>query len=192
MDFAGKTLVILLTAACVMFMAWTVGIYATHQPWNKMVTENTPGKPLGLAAQVAKERAENQVKKDRLLGLQGAITAETQARRIRVTQLEQERVALDKKLQDLLRKRKELNEASQMAADMLKQTEVAVLEKRATLKGLQEERDNELEARKQNLDKAVRVTADITELNIELSRVETRFLQLSEQLKKLQEVVGQN
>ena len=192
MDFAGKTLVILLTAACVMFMAWTVGIYATHQPWNKMVTENTPGKPLGLAAQLDKERAENQVKKDRLLGLQGAITAETQARRIRVTQLEQERVALDKKLQDLLRKRKELNEASQMAADMLKQTEVAVLEKRATLKGLQEERDNELEARKQNLDKAVRVTADITELNIELSRVETRFLQLSEQLKKLQEVVGQN
>ena len=54
MNLVGKIFVVLILVMSVLFMAFAMAVYATHQNWRDVVVNEqaTPDKPLGLAPQL--------------------------------------------------------------------------------------------------------------------------------------------
>lgn len=183
-DFVGKSLVVLITALCLTFMAWSVGLYMTHQPWREMVTQDLPGHT-ALTKQLETARAENTKQRDVLGALQFDIRAERTARLNRLTQLEAERVVLEKQLTEMVRRRSELSAEAQKTADDLKANEDVLEGKQKELKETLEQREQVIRDRERDFAKSKTVTAEAAELNVELGRLQKRHAQLVEQLKQL-------
>ncbi len=100
MTFLGKIFTVLIFVMSVVFMSFSVMVFATHKNWKMLVTNDTASEKydLGLVHQLARLHETNSNLRNELDGLSNQLAVEQAARRHRIAVLETKR----QELQDLL------------------------------------------------------------------------------------------
>ena len=106
MNLVGKIFIVLIFVMSLLWMGFSVAVYATHKNWKEVVEnpEATPGKPLGLKPQLDRQKEHNEELKTQADKLANELAAEQAAKRQSLTKLETEK-------QDLQRQRDDLEKA---------------------------------------------------------------------------------
>lgn len=191
-SFIGKLFVVLLTVACLVFGTFAVMIYATHQDWRGMVDNATeaPGKPLGLRPQLEKLEQQNRDLSNELSLINEEISAAKKARQERLSELEHARVGHEQKLADFLKQRADLAQIAEDQGKKMQELQKTIVDKKALLKKIQDDRDAALAARDAAFNKARQQTVEVNFSQVELDRLKTRSEPLSKQLEKLKEITA--
>jgi len=146
MNLVGKIFVLLILVMSVVFMAFSVMVYATHKNWREVI-EGAPGQT-GLKAQLSD--AKNQVGnlQNQLKKLQEDTQTETQARTTRLAQLQTDfsnlktdRDTLVNQLADLNTRTREALEDGKIAQDMLDEKLKEIDRLRTEIQQAHEDRD---------------------------------------------------
>jgi len=82
MNLIGKIFIVLILVMSVLFMAFAMAVYATHQNWREAVVNEQPApdKPLGYKLQLANEKARTKELSDQVEKLKQQYDAERAAR----------------------------------------------------------------------------------------------------------------
>ncbi len=84
MNLVGKIFVVLILVMSLVFMSFSVVVYATHNNWREVAfrpeSEAGPGRPLGLAHLVKTVEAQIQELRDQKAAVEGDLAAERKAR----------------------------------------------------------------------------------------------------------------
>jgi predicted nucleic acid-binding Zn-ribbon protein len=96
MNLVGKIFIVLILVMALLWMGFSVAVYATHRNWKEFVenTEESADKPLGLRPQLERQKAENKELVSQRDKLDRELTAETAARSAALTKLEAEKRSL--------------------------------------------------------------------------------------------------
>ena len=100
MTFLGKIFTVLIFVMSVVFMSFSVMVFATHKNWKMLVTNDTPTEKydLGLVHQLAHLHETNTNLRNELDGLSNQLAVEQAARRHRIAVLETKRSELEQLL----------------------------------------------------------------------------------------------
>jgi uncharacterized protein YlxW (UPF0749 family) len=101
MTFLGKIFTVLIFVMSVVFMSFSVMVFATHKNWKMLVTNDTPSEKydLGLVHQLAHLNETNNSLRNELDGLNNQLAVEQAARRHRIGALEEKRLKLEEALE---------------------------------------------------------------------------------------------
>lgn len=182
MNLLGRIFIVLILVMSLLFLGFSVAVYATHKNWKAIVLrpreEAKQGQPAGLKWQLQDERAKVTALQDQLKKLQQATQTEDQALRVRLGQLETDKTVLQKERDQLLNEQAGLKEgerraveAAQVAQDTLK-TKLEEIDKlRSDLAQAYEDRDSRFK-------EAVALTDKVHEQETKLARLnsETQIL----------------
>ncbi len=141
MTFIGKIFTVAILVMSVVFMSFSVVVFATHKNWKMLVTNDTASDEyqLGLVHQLANLRETNNTLRNDLDGFKNQLAVEQAARRHRIgvleTKLDDVRVSLSAKEADL----RLLQAAEGEAAEALKLAELTVSSLRGEVQGLRDE-----------------------------------------------------
>src|SRR5262245_22627459 len=97
MNLVGKILVVLIFVLSLVFMAWTVMGYATHQNWMEEITRTDANRP-GYKKRLDDARAQNERLTKERDEARDQLEAERAARRQTLAKLETEKQALQTEL----------------------------------------------------------------------------------------------
>ena len=125
MNLVGKIFIVLIFVMCLLWMGFSVAVYATHQNWKEVVEHPEEG----LRFKVEREKERNEELKDQRQKLEAELIAEKAARRQGLSKLEMVNAELKRQLaeqdRDLDNERQKATEA--LADLKATQEEVAVL-----------------------------------------------------------------
>ncbi len=94
MNALGKLFVVLILVMSIIFMSFSMMVYATHKNWYEIVLNQEPGKPKGLKFQVQELRQQNQELKNRLDSLKQEFEQQLAAKTQALAKLEAQRQVL--------------------------------------------------------------------------------------------------
>jgi len=174
MNLVGKILVMLVLVMSLVFMAFAVAVYGTHQNWKKAATDVEVKRKSAVAelqkAQEEKTALETEIQKERAAVRQSLGKLETEKNELQV-----ERDALGKERDALMIKDKEavaaLDSAQQNLAKLTKEVEGL----RGEIRDAQGQRDK-------HFSRVVELTDQIHQTQGELKRLEERRVQLAAQV----------
>lgn len=181
MNLIGKIFVVLIFAMSLVFMAFSVAVYGTHQNWKKLATD------LEVKRKAAVEDA--QKKEDEKNALAAEIEKEKNAHVQAVGKLETEKNELQTQRDELVKQRDALmvKDKDAVAALDSAQQNLARLTKeveglRTDIRGAQGDRDK-------HFARVVELTDQIHQAQGELKRLEERRIQLAAQLAQANQVL---
>jgi chemotaxis protein histidine kinase CheA len=98
MNLVGKIFIVLILVMALLWMGFSVAVYATHRNWKEVVEnpEATAGKPLGLKLQVDRQKERNEELKAQVTKLTNELAAEKAAKRQSLQKLETEKADLER------------------------------------------------------------------------------------------------
>lgn len=130
MNLLGKIFVVLILVMSLVFLGFSVAVYATHKNWKAVIfrpqTDVKPGEALGLKPQLDEAKAKIANLQAQLAKLQQSVQTEDQARRAQLAKLETSRAELKKEydqqvleLAGLKEGERKAVEAAQVAQELL-------------------------------------------------------------------------
>jgi superfamily II RNA helicase len=186
MNLLGRIFVVLILVMSLVFLGFSVAVYATHKNWKAVVLrpreEAKQGQPPGLKFQLEDERNRANQLQDQLKKLKEATQTEDQALRQRLGQLETDKTVLQKERDQLLNEQAGLKEGERRAveaAQVAQETLEARLEEsrklRSDLAKAYEDRDSRFK-------ESVELTDKLHEAETKLARLESNTQMLVRQV----------
>lgn len=186
MNLLGRIFVVLILVMSLLFLGFSVAVYATHKNWKAVALrpreEAKPGQPAGLKYQLEDERAKVKALQDQLAKLQQAVQTEDQARRAQLAKLETSRAELKKEydqqvleLAGLKEGERRAVEAAQVAQEMLDNKMKEIDQLRSDIAQAYEDRDTRFK-------EAVALTDKLHEAEGELARLQSNTQMLVRQV----------
>lgn len=191
MTLVGKIFTVLIFVMSILFMAFTLAVYATHQNWREIVMgdASNAAAPLGLVAQLENKEKYNQQLRDQKATLEGELAAEKKAYDQVRSKLESEYKVLSDNHTDLIGRHDLLTTAHRetaaavgLAHDSLKKARTAVAKLRKDILDAQNKRDV---AKKES----IKLTEENHAVMAELQRLKKRQVTLSADKAKAMEVL---
>jgi hypothetical protein len=141
MTFIGKIFTVAILVMSVVFMSFSVVVFATHKNWKMLVTNDTPTEKydLGLVHQLANLKETNTTLRDELDSIKNQLAVEQAARRHRIGVLETKLAESESRLSDKEAELRALQAAEGEAAEALKLAELTVSSLRGEVQGLRDE-----------------------------------------------------
>ncbi|HEX5442280.1 MAG TPA: hypothetical protein VFW87_00565 [Pirellulales bacterium] len=146
MNLVGKIFVVLIFVMSLVFMGFSVVVYATHKNWQEVI-DGSQGRP-GLKAQLSDAKAQVNDLQSQLKKLQEDTQTETQARTTRLAQLQTDysnlktdRDTLVNQLAGLTTQTREALESGKIAQDMLDEKLKEIDRLRTEIQQAHEDRD---------------------------------------------------
>lgn len=142
MTLLGKIFTVLILIMSVLFMGFSVVVYATHRNWKMLVDNPTPTEKfnkLGLKQQLEQKVAENESLKLERTKLKSSLAAEQAARRHVLGGLETKLAETERLLADKEKQRSDLDAIATESAAALKTAQITVDGLRKEVAGLRDE-----------------------------------------------------
>lgn len=131
MNLVGKIFIVLIFVMCLVWMGFSVAVYATHKNWKEIVEDPENG----LKFQVDRANEDNEELKDQKAKLESELAAEKAARRQVLAKLEMANAELKRQL---VEQERDLNNEKQKATEALarlRDTEAEIAELRIDILG---------------------------------------------------------
>ena len=194
MTLLGKIFTVLVLVMSILFMSFSIVVYATHRNWKLVVDNATPTAehPLGLRQQVTQQRETNEQLRGELERAKDALAAEQAARRFALASL---RTKLDDATQKRIEKEKELAELQASHRTLVTAHDSAVSELgKATreVERLRDEYRQTREDRDEQFAEVVRLTDELNRLEGTRRSLEERRAQLLAQNSAMKAVLTAN
>jgi len=159
MTLLGKIFTMLILCMSVLFMAFSIAVYATHKNWKLLVTnEDTQKGPLGLVQQLEQLTETNKSLRTEMDALQNQLDLERAARRHAIGALETKLAETQQRLTDKEAELRALQATEGEAAEALKVAEQTVAALRSEVMQLRNEIRIAQQDRDQQFEKVVRLT----------------------------------
>ncbi len=141
MTFIGKIFTVAILVMSVVFMSFSVVVFATHKNWKMLVTNDTPTEKysLGLKQQLENLKETNNTLRTELDNIKNQLAVEQAARRHRIGVLETKLAESESRLSDKEAELRALQAAEGEAAEALKLAELTVSSLRNEVQGLRDE-----------------------------------------------------
>ena len=205
MNLVGKIFVVLIFVMAVLWMGFSVAVYATHKNWREVVEnpEAKEGKPLGLKPQLERQKEHNEELKNQVDKLTRELDAQKAARRQALNKLEAEKRNLEDQRDRQDAQLATAVEAQNDALAELKRTQ----EKEASLRleiaggtapdgtqvvGLREEIRQAQADRDQAVDVLAKQTEQLHQARNEVQSLRERLATLTEDYGKAKEVLDKH
>ncbi|HET6880620.1 MAG TPA: hypothetical protein VFI31_10720 [Pirellulales bacterium] len=121
MNLLGRIFVVLILVMSLLFLGFSVAVYATHKSWKDVVLrpreQAKPGKPAGLKFQLEDEKAKVKALQDQLAKFKEAEQTEDQSRRAQLGKLETDKSVVQKERDQLLLELAGLKEGERRAVE---------------------------------------------------------------------------
>ena len=188
MTLVGKIFTVLIFVMSVVFMSFTVAVYATHKNWRDIVINGTDTER-PLVEQLEQKEKRNQQLRDQQARLEAELTAQKKAYEQGLGKLESEYDRLKANHESLVERQKDLLTSQREA--------IAALDTaHKTLESLRKENSGltaDIFAAEKAKDEAFKEVVRLTEANhaavSELERVKKRQVELAQDLAKVREVL---
>ena len=205
MNLVGKIFIVLIFLMSVLWMGFSVAVYATHKNWMEVVEnpEATAEKPLGLRLQVQRQKERNQEVKDQLDKITAELAAEKAAKRQALSKLETENAELQRQRDDQDKRVAALVQSEADALAQLKATQEAEAALRVEIAGgaapdgsqvtgLREEIRVAQADRDKYFDEVVKLTDQLHQAANEYRSLRDRVVTLTADLAAANEVLRKN
>lgn len=194
MNLVGKIMIVLILIMSMVFMAFSVAVYATHKSWMEMVMrpreKAAGGLPVGLRFQIADQKDENQKLQDKLTKLQEELARELSAKAQAIAKLEEARAAWTAEVTQLRADNAKLEEANKTQLASLTTTTTTLETLTKEVEGLRDEIRVAQDDRDQNFKKVITLTDQVQQTQGELKRLEERSVQLVTQVAAQKKVLN--
>ena len=186
MNLLGRIFVVLILVMSLLFLGFSLAVYATHKNWKAVVLrpreEAKPGQPAGLKWQLEDERAKVKALQDQLAKLQQAVQTEDQARRAQLAKLETTRAELKKEYDQQLLELAGLKEGERRAVEAAQVAQETLDNKLKQIDELQENIKTAYEDRDSKFKESVALTDKLHEAEGELARLKSNTQTLVRQV----------
>lgn len=186
MNLIGKIFVVLILVMSVLFMAFAMAVYATHENWRERVLNEQPApdKPLGLALQLRNEQARNKELNDQSEKLKQQYDAEKAAKLQAVTKLENELEVAKEELKKLEAKQAELEKTKREAEAAMNSTQTNATDYRKELESQRKTMQEAQKDRDVHFKEVVRLTDQLNQAANEKDLLKKRTDELAKDLAK--------
>lgn len=189
MNWLGKIFVVLILVFSLVFMSLAVAVYATHKNWHDVVKNTEPGKPLGLESQLRAAQTTNDELNQKLAALEQKLQSEEASRREAIAKLENEKVQLVEQVTGLQTKEDQLVESERKAVATMEATQQTLVALRDEVDKLRQEIRTVQAEKEDNFQQVVKLTDELHQSQSELTRLNERSLQLTEQVARQKTVL---
>ena len=191
MNLVGKIFIVLIFVMSLVWMGFSVAVYATHQNWMNVVEnpEATAAVPLGLRYQVQKQKDANTELKDKLDKTSEQLAAEKAAKRQALTKLETEKAELERQRDEQQKEIATLVQSETDAVAALQATQEAEKALRDDVVALRDEIKKAQEDRDTYFDQVVTLTDQLHQGANEYRTLRSRVDTLAADLAKANEVL---
>jgi predicted nuclease with TOPRIM domain len=191
MNLVGKIFIVLILIMSVVFMAFSITVYATHKNWREAITnENaTPDKPLGLAKQLQDAQKKNKELEDQKEKLTQQYNFEKAAKVQAVVKLETELGEMQKELKALELKAAELDKAKRTAEAAMNSTQTNATSFRTELESQRKTIREAQQDREKHFNEVVRLTDELNQAVNEREALKKRTDELAKDLAKADKVL---
>ncbi|MBX7164992.1 MAG: hypothetical protein K1X74_01465 [Pirellulales bacterium] len=181
MNLLGKVFVILILVMSLIFMAFAVGVYATHQNWYVQVKKTQ--------SELQAANTDKQQLTQQLANLTEQLDSELAARREAVAKLETEKEQILQQVRGLQQKEDQLVEGERRAVAAMETTQQSLAALRGEVDALRQSIRQTQTEKEENFQQVVKLTDELNQAQTELSRVNERNLQLTEQTARMKTVL---
>ncbi len=191
MNLVGKIFIVLIFVMSLVWMGFSVAVYATHQNWRNVVEnpEATAAMPLGLRHQVQQQKDENEELKTKLDKASEQLDTEKAAKRQALTKLETEKAELERQRDEQQKEIATLVQSETDAIAALQATQEAEKALRDDVVSLREEIKKAQEDRDNFFDQVVTLTDQLHQAANEYKSLKSRVDTLAADLAKANEVL---
>lgn len=192
MNLLGKIFVVLILVMSLLFLGFSVAVYATHKNWKAVVLrprdQVKPGEPVGLKYELEDARAKAKELQDQLTKLQQATQTEDNSRRAQLARLETAKAELKKEYDLMVEQLAKLTEGQRRATEAAQVAQALLDEKLKEIDGLRQEIAETHEARDTAFKQSVALTDKLHEAEGELSRLIASSQGLAKQMAQMRSV----
>lgn len=195
MNLLGKIFVGLILVLSVVFMGFSVAVYATHKNWYDAIYRKAPGphgEPIGLQIQLDEKKKQYENLQAQFNSLQAELATEKAMRRQQLAKLQDEKSTLDKEYNRLAQQEADLIQREKDAAANVKTAQATLDSKLQEIDLLRKEIDDARQARDDRFQEVVKLTDDLHQAEGEAARLKERSLYLGEQIAKANNVLMRN
>lgn len=189
MNTLGKLLVLAILIMSLVFMSFAMLVYSTHRNWRELVTNDKPGKPLGLQRQLADLRNKNNELQGQLETVNKEIADERGAHQKALAELQTTLTALkqeyDKQVAEhagLVESERQAVAATEAAHKTLEALRGEVTKIRGDILTVQKEKEDEF-------NRAVKLSDDLNQSKAAADLLKKRNVQLTDQLAQAKAVL---
>jgi len=182
MTLVGKIMIVLILIMSMVFMSFTVAVYATHKNWKETA--------LGLKTQIQAEKDKTVKLEEKLNTLQQDLTRELNAKTQAMAKLEEARTTWDTEIKTAKEANAKLEETNKTQLATLETTHRSLEAQTTEVTGLREEIRLAQDERDQNFKKVIALTDQVQQTQGELKRLEERRVQLVGQVAAQKKVLN--
>lgn len=180
MNLLGKIFVVLITVMSLVFMAFSVMVYATHKNWMAIVNgSQQPGAPPGLKQQLTEAKAKADNLQAQLNKLKTEVDSETAARRAQQAKLQSELTDVTKERDQLIIKEAALTQENRQALEATQQAQKMLDAKIAEIGALRDQIAKAYSDRDARFDDLVKLTDEYNQAVNERERLKANTMELT-------------
>lgn len=186
MNLLGRIFIVLILVMSLLFLGFSVAVYATHKNWKAVVLrprdEAKSGQPAGLKFQLEDARAKATALEDQLKKLQQQTQTEDQALRVRLGQLETDKTVLQKERDQLLNEQAGLKEGERRAVEAAQVAQETLDARLKEIDQLRTDLTQAYEDRDSRFKESVALTDKLHEAEAKLARLNSNTQMLVRQV----------
>ncbi|HET6880621.1 MAG TPA: hypothetical protein VFI31_10725 [Pirellulales bacterium] len=187
MTLFGKSLVVAILTMSLLFLGFSVAVWATHVNWQIMVLrkreEAKPGQPAGLKYQLEDARKIVTEEKAQFDKLQLAIQTEEPARRAQLAKLETMRAALKAEYDQMVSALGGLKESERNSVEAAQKAQEELANKLQEIDELQKQTEDAYAERDSRFKESIALTDKLHEAEDELARLKSNAKMLKRQIE---------
>lgn len=194
MNLLGKIFTVLILVMSVLFMAFSMAVYATHKNWREAVENEqaTPDKPLGLKVRLKNEVTKNKELNDQWEKLKQQYDAEKAAKTQAVAKLENELELVRTELKAIAAKEADLEKAKRAAEAAMNSTQANATDFRKELESLRKAIQEATKDRDSHFKEVTRLTEELHQAISEKDLLKKRTDELAKDLVKADSLLRKN
>ena len=180
MNLVGKIFVVLITVMSLVFMAFSVMVYATHKNWMAVINgSQQPGAPPGLKQQLTEAKAKADGLQTELNNLKTQIDSETAARRAQLAKLQSELSDVIKERDQLVLREATLTQENRQSLEATQQAQKMLDAKLAEIDNLRDQIAKAYTDRDARFDALVKLTDEYNQAVNESERLKASTAELT-------------
>jgi hypothetical protein len=189
MNLVGKIFIVLIFVMSLVWMAFTVAVYATHKNWRELVVNETaePGKPLGLLPQLDELKARYDDLKKGYDATKEQLEQEKLFKRQALAKLENKNEELQTQLDQREQEYAQEVQERRDAVGALDATNQRLKAQTAELESVRAEALQAKEQRDANMEKVVQLTDELNQQALLLKDLESRYKTLAADAAEMKE-----
>lgn len=185
MNLVGKIFIVLIFVMSILFMGFTVAVYATHTNWRNEVMDPETG----LQAQLKNVKLEVERLTEDKTDTEKELAIQERARQNQLAQLETQKESLAKELNQLNDDYADAKQEAREAVGAMKAAHDSLAALRQEVETLRQQIDDAYKMRDEALDSLVAKTDEANETAVEMQTLQKQATLVSEQLADAMEVL---